>query len=134
MFCFIEIMNDVNGVNSVNTVTTVNTVNSVNTANPQNAVNTVNTVNTVTYNDNSHMKNQKLNVGVVVPPDDHYKPILYSDIKATASFNRLNQDIYDGVKKSKDPRKKKTPLSVKILLGIGAIAAAIFGISKLIRR
>ncbi len=126
-------MNDVNGVNSVNTVRTVNTVSSASTA-PQMPATTVNTVNTVTYNDNSHMKNQKLNVGVVVPPDDHFKPVLYSDIKATASFNRLNQDIYQGVKKSKDPREKKTPLSIKILLGIGALVAVIFGISKLIRR
>ena len=126
MFCFIENMNDVSSVNSVNTVQT-----SVNTT-PYN-VNTVNTVNTVTYN-NDYMKNQKLNVGVIVPPDDHYRPVLYSDIKATAAFNQLNRDIYQGVKKSKDPRVKKTPLAIKILLGIGTLAAAIFGISKLIRR
>lgn len=124
-------MDNINGVNSVNTVSTVNTVN---TANNQNAVRTVNTVNTIIYNDNSHMKNQKLDVGVIVPPDDHYKPILYSDIKATASFNRLNQDIYQGVKKSKKINEKKTPLLVKIVLGLGACAAAIWGIAKLIRR
>ena len=122
-------MNDVNSVNSVNTVKTVSTVNSSNT--PKSSVNTASTF---VYNNNDHMKNQKLNVGVIVPPNDHYRPILYSDIKATAAFNRLNQDIYQGVKKSKDPRTKKTPLSVKILLGIGTLFAAILGISKLIRR
>ena len=126
-------MDNVNGVNSVNMVST-NAVNTVNTANYPNTVNSVNTVNTITYNDNSHMKNQKVNVGVVVPPDDHYKPVLYSDAKASAAFNNLNRDIYQGVKKSKDPREKKTPLLIKIMFGIGAIAAAIWGISKLIRR
>ena len=126
MFCFIEVMNNVNG--------SVNTVSAVSTVNPTNNTNTVKTANTVIYSDNNHMKNPEFNVGVIVPPDEHYKPVLYSDAKATNSFVRLNRDIYQGVKNSEDIREKKTPLSIKILLGVAALAAAIFGISKLIRR
>ena len=80
------------------------------------------------------MKNAPMRVGVIIPPDAHYKPVLYSHEKATAEFNQLNKDIYDGVKKSKNINKKKTPLSVKILAGIGAICAGIYGVTKLIRR
>ena len=108
MFCFIGSMESVNSVN-----------NSINA--PKNDV-------------NAHMKNTPLNVGVIVPPDAHYKPVLYSDVKATAQFNQLNRDIYDGVKRSKNINEKKTPLSIKILGGIGTICAGIYGITKLIRR
>ncbi len=83
---------------------------------------------------NSNMKNQPLNMGVIVPPDDHYRPILYSDVKATQEFCRLNQDIYQGVKRSKNIKEKKTPLSVKIIFGIIAAAASIPLIKKVFRR
>lgn len=82
---------------------------------------------------NSYMKNPPLQVGIIVPPDDHFKPVLYSDIKASYDFNRLNHDIYQGVKSSKNINEKKTPLSVKILLAIGAIAASIPLLKKLFR-
>jgi hypothetical protein len=108
MFCFIEIMESVNGVN--------------------------NSVSAQKNDVNAHMKNTPLNIGVIIPPDAHYKPVLYSDVRATAEFNQLNRDIYDGVKKSKNINEKKTPLSIKILAGIGAICAGIYGITKLIRR
>ena len=88
----------------------------------------------VNNNVNAHMNNRPLVVGVIVPPDDHYKPVLYSDVKATNEFNNLNRDIYQGVKRSKNINKKKTPLSVKILAGIAAICAGIYGIAKLIKR
>ena len=80
------------------------------------------------------MNNKPLVVGVIVPPDEHYKPVLYSDIKATAQFNNINRDIYQGVKTSKNLNEKKTPLSVKIILGIGAVLAAIPITKKLIKR
>lgn len=108
MFCFIEVMEGVN--NSVN-----------NAVLPKNEP-------------NAHMKNAPLNVGVIVPPDAHYKPVLYSEVKATAEFNQLNRDIYDGVKRSKNINEKKTPLSIKILAGIGATIATIFAVNKYLRR
>lgn len=108
MFCFIGSMESVNGLN-----------NSINA--PKNDV-------------NAHMKNTPLNVGVIIPPDAHYKPVLYSDVKATAQFNQLNRDIYDGVKRSKNINEKKTPLSIKIIAGIGAIIASIFAFNKFFRK
>ncbi len=88
----------------------------------------------VNSNINAHMNNKPLVVGVIVPPDDHYRPVLYSDISATAQFNNINKDIYQGVKNSKNLNEKKTPLSVKIILGIGAILAGIPLAKKLLRR
>jgi len=76
------------------------------------------------------MKNPPLNMGVIIPPDAHYKPILYSDIKATAQFNQLNRDIYTSAQKSKNIRERKTPLSIKILAGIAAITGAIIIFKK----
>lgn len=108
MFCFIGSMESVNGVN--------------------------NNINAQKNDVNAHMKNAPLNVGVIIPPDAHYKPVLYSDVKATAQFNQLNRDIYDGVKKSKNINEKKTPLSIKILGGIGAICAGIFAVNKYLKR
>ena len=72
---------------------------------------------------NSNMKNPPLHVGVVVPPDDHYRPVLYSDSMASYNFNRINKDIYQGVKSSKNLNEKKTPLPVKIILCAATIAA-----------
>jgi len=85
-------------------------------------------------NINSHMQNQPLNVGVIVPPDAHYKPVLYSDAQATTQFNYLNRDIYQGVKKSKNINEKKTPLMVKILLAIGAVALSFPLVKKVFSR
>ena len=87
----------------------------------------------VNNNINAHMNNKPFVVGVIVPPDDHYKPVLYSDAKATMQFNNINKDIYQGVKTSKNLKEKKTPLSVKIILGIAAIIAAVPLVKKLIR-
>ena len=83
---------------------------------------------------NAHMKNQPLNLGVIVPPDDHYRPVLYSDVRASYDFYNINKDIYQRVKHSKNLNEKQTPLSVKILASIVALGAGIFGITKLIKR
>jgi len=80
------------------------------------------------------MKNPPLHVGVIIPPDDHYKPVLYSDYEATNRFRMINSDIYEGVKKSSKPDRYKTPLLVKIIAGVGVAFAGFFGLKKLIRR
>ena len=83
-----------------------------------------------------NMSDKSYRVGVIVPPDAHYKPILYSHVKATAQFNKLNRAIYTGVKNSKSLRDKdkKTPLHVKIILTAGALFFAFSGLKKLFRR
>lgn len=83
---------------------------------------------------NQHMKNTGFNVGVVVPPNRFYKPVLYSDAKATSNFQIINRDIYDGVKKAKTLNKKKTPKSVFVFLGLASVAIAFPFLKKLIRR
>ena len=74
---------------------------------------------------NAHMKNPPLNVGVVIPPDKHYNPVLYSDAQASQNIKILEHDIYEGKKKAKNINDKKTPKSViaiacVALAGIGA--------------
>lgn len=82
---------------------------------------------------NSNMHNKPLNVGVIYPPDEHFKPILYSDRSATMSFNLLNNDIYQSAQKNKKLNEKKMPLSPFFLLGLAALAIAFPKIKKYIR-
>lgn len=83
---------------------------------------------------NQHMKNTSFNVGVVIPPDRFYKPVLYSDAKATRDFNQLNRDIYEGQKKAKKLNEKKTPKSVFVFLGLASLAIAFPFLKKLIKK
>ena len=71
---------------------------------------------------NPNMKNSQLNVGIITPPNDHYKPVLYSHAQASRDFQVLNQDLYVSMKNSNDIRQKKTPTSVFVVLGLGALA------------
>lgn len=83
---------------------------------------------------NAHMKNPPLNMGVIIPPDDHYKPMLYSDREASKAFNQLDHDIYQSVKKSEKANNKKTPKSVFWVLGLGSLAIAFTFLRKLIKK
>lgn len=71
---------------------------------------------------NTNMKNPPLNVGIITPPNDHYKPVLYSHIQASRDFQVLNHDLYVSMKNSESLEKKKTPKSVFVALGAGALA------------
>lgn len=77
---------------------------------------------------NSNMKGPKLDVGVIVPPDSHYKPVLYSDSEAEKNFNVLCKDIFQSTKKSGKINEHKTPKSIYIFLG-GILAA--LGVCKI---
>lgn len=83
---------------------------------------------------NAHMKNPPLNMGVIIPPDDHYKPVLYSDREASKAFNQLDHDIYQSVKKSEKANNKKTPKSVFWVLGLTALALCIKPVRKLFKK
>lgn len=82
---------------------------------------------------NQRMKNPSLNVGIIVPPNDHYKPVLYSHVQASRDFQVLNHDLYVSMKNSEDIRKKKTPTSVFVALGLGALALCYPLIKKVFR-
>lgn len=82
---------------------------------------------------NQHMKNKGFNVGIVTPPDKFYKPVLYSDAKATHDFQMLNKDIYEGQKRAKKLNEKKTPKSVFIFLGAASLAIAFPFLKKLVK-
>lgn len=82
---------------------------------------------------NQNMKNLPLRVGVIVPPDNHYKPVLYSHVQASKDFQVLNHDLYVSMKNSEDIRKKKTPTSVFVALGLGALVIAFPFIKKIFK-
>ena len=82
---------------------------------------------------NSNMKNPSLNVGILIPPDRFYKPVLYSDEQASRNFNRLEHDIYHSVKKSKKLNERKTPKSVFAVLGTCVLALCFPKVKKLFR-
>ena len=60
---------------------------------------------------NPNMKNSQLNVGIITPPNDHYKPVLYSHAQASRDFQVLNHDLYVSMKNSESIEKRKTPKS-----------------------
>jgi hypothetical protein len=74
-------------------------------------------------------------VGLLTPPDSHYKPVLYSSREAEKSFNQLNRDVYQQLKQTRPEDKHKMPKSVYAVL-IGAILTppVIFLIRKLIKK
>jgi hypothetical protein len=78
----------------------------------------------------NNMKNPDFRVGVITPPDSHYKPILYSDDVATQDFCRLNKDIYEGKQKARKLNDKQTPKSVFVALGLSALALGILLLKK----
>lgn len=83
---------------------------------------------------NQNMNNPPLRVGVLVAPDSHYKPRLYSDAVAQRNFNLMSRDIYQSVKHSKNRNEKKTPLSVFVFLGLGLLAFAFPFIRKIFKK
>ncbi len=83
---------------------------------------------------NQHMKNPPLNVGIIIPPDSHYTPVLYSHTKASKDFNRLDHDVYNAVQKSERVDKKRTPKSVFAALALGALAICCTLIKKLFKK
>lgn len=82
---------------------------------------------------NANMKNGPLNVGIITPPNDHYRPVLFSHDKATKDFRVLNHDLYVSMKNSEDIRKKKTPTSVFVVLGLGTLALCFPLIKKIFK-
>lgn len=73
---------------------------------------------------NNSMQNSDLNVGVVVPPNKHYKPVLFSDKEASDKFVSMNKEIKSEQKHYSFEDTKKTPTLVKWLAGITGLGAA----------
>lgn len=89
--------------------------------------------NNTDINANSHMKNSKPHVGIINAPNGHYKPVLFSHVEATKQFNALDRDLYQQIKKIDKPQKK-TPKSVFVLGGIGALCIAFPFLRKLVKK
>lgn len=79
------------------------------------------------------LKKVKPNVGVINAPQGHYKPVLYSHAQASREFVQLNKELNAKMKTIKKPTKK-TPTSVYIFTGIGALAIAFPFLRKLIKK
>lgn len=73
---------------------------------------------------NNAMKNPELNVGVIVPPNKHYKPVLYSDSEAGRQFKQMDRDIYMNQKKYSFEDTKKAPKLITWGAVIAALSAA----------
>lgn len=58
-------------------------------------------------------------VGVLQAPDSIPKTTLYTYAEGKKYYDTLNHDVYVEQKKA-TPKRKGTPLGIKILLGIGA--------------
>ena len=67
--------------------------------------------------ENNRMKNSEFRVGVINPPNSHYRPRLFDGRKASYDFYLINKDIYEGKQKAKNLNEKKTPKSVFVVLG-----------------
>ena len=89
---------------------------------------------TVSVSVNQKKKNPPPNVGVITPPDNYYKPVLYSGEQAGREFKKLDKDIYVSIKNSESITKKKTPKSVFVVLGLGALAILFPRLKKLIKK
>lgn len=82
----------------------------------------------------SNNSKTNVNVGIITPPDSHYKPILFSNSQAEKDFKQLNYDVYKGMNKVKPAEKHKTPTLIKILLGFAGIALLYPVVKGLIKR
>lgn len=66
---------------------------------------------------NPQMKAPELKVGVITPPDNFVKPVIYSDREASKKFQELKSDVYQKQNKVSFEKTKKTPKSVFYLVG-----------------
>lgn len=82
---------------------------------------------------NQNMKNPPVKIGVITPPDEFYKPVLYSDRTAGAMFNKLDHDIYYSAQNAKKLNEKKTPLSVYVALGSALLAVSFPFVRKYVK-
>lgn len=74
--------------------------------------------------DNSNLLNNKsLHVGVLTPPNELHKPVLYSHAEADKQFKQLEKDIYQAEKSQKFENKRKTPISVFLTICAAAAGA-----------
>lgn len=87
-------------------------------------------------NNTQAINNQKAvtHVGELIPPDSHYKPVLYSSIEADKNFKTLNRDVYQNLSKFQAKDRYKTPKSVfAILIGAILTVPAVFLTKKIIK-
>lgn len=69
------------------------------------------------------------NVGILTPPDKLPKPHIYSDAEGQKIYNTMQHDLYIESKNAKTPQLK-TPIFLKILIGLGIIGSAGFIVRK----
>lgn len=83
--------------------------------------------------ENNLAANNKLNVGVINPPNELHKPVLYSHKEACRKSNMLMADIYQKEQANTFDNKRKTPLAVKISLLLAAIGAGWLTFTKALK-
>lgn len=75
----------------------------------------------------------KLHVGVLTPPNELNKPVLYSHKEASQKSRVLMHDIYEKEQENNFENQKKTPFSVKIVLCLAAFTAGFITFKKALK-
>ena len=83
--------------------------------------------------ENNLVNNNKLNVGVINPPNALHKPVLYTHKEGVAKTQALMHDLYEKEKMNSFENKRNTPLSVKISLLLAALAAGYITFRKALK-
>ncbi len=73
-----------------------------------------------------HYGNGRILVSTMEVPNTLPKKTVYSAREADIIHDRIERDIYDGIKKAKPYEKTKFPMVLKILGGIIGLSAIIF--------
>ncbi len=79
------------------------------------------------------VNNSKMHVGILTPPNELHKPVLYSHKEGSQRSRALLHDMYEKEKENTIENNKKTPLSVKVLLVLAAFTAGWITFKKVLK-
>lgn len=88
---------------------------------------------TGSVDNSSLLSNRSLHVGVLTPPNELHKPVLYSHTEADRQFKQLEKDIYQTEKSQKFENKRKTPVSVFLTICAAAVASGYLVFKKALK-
>lgn len=83
--------------------------------------------------DNNLSVKNKVHVGVLTPPNELHKPVLYSHREASQKSRALMHDMYEKEQANNFENQKKTPFSVKVSLCLAALAAGWITFKKVLK-
>jgi len=75
----------------------------------------------------------KMHVGILAPPNELHKPVLYSHKEGSQKSRALLHDMYEKEKENTIENQKKTPLSVKVSLVLAALTGGWITFRKVLK-